>query len=66
MNRDPSIYPVIVGTGLFVLVAFGAHVVELAAQFCVLLAERGLAGRDGVLGLDPGVEAVLQVGVLVG
>ena len=44
----------------------GAHVVELAAQFRVLLAQRGLAGGDRVLRLDAGVEQVLEVGVLVG
>jgi hypothetical protein len=43
---------------MLVLVAFGAHVVELAAQFIVLIAQRGVAGGDGVLRLDAGVEQV--------
>ncbi len=51
---------------LLVLVPFGTHVIELAAQVSVLLAERGLAGGDGSLSFDPGVEAIFQVGVLVG
>jgi transposase len=38
---------------------------EPAAQFRVLLAQRGLAGGDRVLRLDAGVEQVLEVGVLV-
>jgi hypothetical protein len=52
--------------GLLVLVAVDAHVVELAAQFRVLLAQRDLAGGGRVLRLYAGVEQVLEVGVLVG
>jgi hypothetical protein len=48
--------------GLLVLVAFGVHVVELAAQFRVLFAQRGLAGGDLLCSepvLDVGCGAVL-------
>jgi hypothetical protein len=46
---------------VFVLVTFAAHVVELAAQACNLLAECSLAGRDAVLRPGLGVEAVRPV-----
>jgi hypothetical protein len=51
---------------LLVLITLAPHVSQPAVQVSDLLTERGLAGGNAVLRLDHRVEAVFQVGVLVG
>jgi hypothetical protein len=52
--------------GLLVLVAFRGARCRVYGVGGVFVAERDLAGRDRLLGFDPGVEPVFQVGVLMG